>query len=73
MSAPIRQSTVTCPRCRHREAVEMAEDACRYFYRCPGCGTTVRPLPGDCSVFCSYGTTPCPSIQRRAAGIAAVR
>jgi hypothetical protein len=28
-----------------------------------GCGTRLKPKPGDCCVFCSYGSVPCPPIQ----------
>ncbi len=41
----------------------MPVDACQYFYECTGCGTLLRPKPGDCCVFCSYGSVPCPAIQ----------
>ncbi len=41
----------------------MPTDACQFFYDCKGCGAVLRPEPGDCCVFCSYGTTPCPPIQ----------
>jgi hypothetical protein len=41
----------------------MPTDACRFFYTCKGCGETLDPLLGDCCVFCSYGTVPCPSVQ----------
>ena len=41
----------------------MPTDACQFFYECKGCGTVLRPLPGDCCVFCSYGSVPCPPIQ----------
>ncbi|MGB5185335.1 MAG: GDCCVxC domain-containing (seleno)protein [Xanthobacteraceae bacterium] len=26
-------------------------------------GVQLRPKPGDCCVFCPYGSVPCPSIQ----------
>ncbi|MDA0997332.1 MAG: GDCCVxC domain-containing (seleno)protein [Proteobacteria bacterium] len=60
-----RTSILTCPKCGHSAAEEMPLDACIYFHTCPGCGETFRPLPGDCCVFCSYGTVPCPPIQQR--------
>jgi len=41
----------------------MPTDACQFFYDCKGCGAVLRPLEGDCCVFCSYGTVPCPPIQ----------
>jgi hypothetical protein len=57
-------STITCPACGHQQAETMPEDACQFFYRCPGCGQTLRPRPGGCCVFCSYGSVPCPPVQR---------
>jgi hypothetical protein len=41
----------------------MPTDACRFFHACKGCGATLRPRRGDCCVFCSYGTVPCPPVQ----------
>jgi hypothetical protein len=41
----------------------MPSDACQFFYDCPGCGAVLRPKPGDCCVFCSYGDRPCPPVQ----------
>ena len=73
MTAIVLESILTCPDCGHHEAVAMPEDACLYFHDCAGCGTTLRPLPGDCCVFCSYGSVPCPPIQRRRQGIGALR
>jgi ribosomal protein S27E len=58
-----RQSTIICPKCGHRETVQMADDACQIVFRCPACGETLTPLVGDCCVFCSYGTVPCPPVQ----------
>ena len=56
-------STLTCPCCGHQSTEQMPIDACRFFYACKGCGETLKPLPGDCCVFCSYGTVPCPPVQ----------
>jgi len=41
----------------------MPEDSCLFFYSCENCGTKLKPLPGDCCVFCSYGDYKCPPIQ----------
>ncbi|HEX5263737.1 MAG TPA: GDCCVxC domain-containing (seleno)protein [Phenylobacterium sp.] len=57
------RSTLTCPACGARTTETMPTDACQYFYDCPGCGTVLKPKPGDCCVFCSYGDTPCPPVQ----------
>jgi len=56
-------STLTCPECGHVEKEEMPTDACQYFYDCKACNAVLRPLKGDCCVYCSYGDTPCPPIQ----------
>lgn len=41
----------------------MPTDACLFFWACPGCGTRHKPKAGDCCVFCSYGSVPCPPVQ----------
>ncbi|PKP50118.1 MAG: hypothetical protein CVT92_14705 [Bacteroidetes bacterium HGW-Bacteroidetes-1] len=59
----ITQSVVTCPVCAHRKEEEMPSDSCQYFYQCENCNTVLKPLQGDCCVYCSYGSVKCPSIQ----------
>jgi len=59
----ILESVVTCPACGHRSAEQMPTDACQFFYDCKRCGQRLKPKPGDCCVFCSYGSIPCPPIQ----------
>jgi hypothetical protein len=73
MTAVQLASTLTCPKCGHRSTETMPTDACLYFHECRGCGAPLRPAAGDCCVFCSYGTVPCPPVQeaRRAGGAAA--
>jgi len=56
-------STITCPHCGTRKTEIMPTDACQFFYDCTGCGKQLRPKPGDCCVFCSYGDVPCPPKQ----------
>lgn len=58
-----RRSVLTCPECGHRQKETMPADACQFFYECRGCGKLLRPKPGDCCVFCSYGTVKCPPMQ----------
>lgn len=62
-SEPSLISTISCPRCGHSEIESMPRDACLFFYDCRGCGALLRPLPGDCCVFCSYGSVRCPPAQ----------
>ncbi|MDI9849330.1 GDCCVxC domain-containing (seleno)protein [Rhodoblastus sp. 17X3] len=56
-------SLLTCPNCGHRSRETMPTDACQFFYECKSCGVVLKPKPGDCCVFCSYGDTPCPPVQ----------
>ncbi|WP_084810967.1 GDCCVxC domain-containing (seleno)protein [Ensifer sp. BR816] len=56
-------SILTCPGCRHQSVERMRMDACLHFYECKGCGLLMRPKGGDCCVFCSYGSVPCPPVQ----------
>jgi hypothetical protein len=62
-SPMIRQSAIKCPRCGTTKIESMPTDACLFFYECTGCGARLRPKPGDCCVFCSYGSVPCPPVQ----------
>ncbi|MFV1635886.1 MULTISPECIES: GDCCVxC domain-containing (seleno)protein [Phaeobacter] len=57
------QSTLTCPECGHVAEETMPTDACQWFYECKSCHTVLKPLEGDCCVYCSYGTVACPPIQ----------
>lgn len=61
-------STITCPECGTLKTETMPTNACQFFYDCSGCGAVLRPLPGDCCVFCSYGTVACPPIQAEGKG-----
>lgn len=63
MAKIILESTLACPNCGHQKTEIMPTDACQYFYECKSCGQLLKPKPGDCCVFCSYGTVPCPPIQ----------
>ena len=59
----ILRSVITCPECGKEKEETMPTDACQYFYVCEGCRITLKPKKGDCCVFCSYGSVPCPPIQ----------
>lgn len=57
------ESTITCPECGHKKTDIMPTDACQYFYDCEKCGQILKPLEGDCCVYCSYGSKKCPPVQ----------
>ncbi|MGA7750811.1 MAG: GDCCVxC domain-containing (seleno)protein [Gallionella sp.] len=58
------KSVLICPVCGFAKEEEMPSDACQWFYECSNCRTLLKPKAGDCCVYCSYGTVPCPPIQR---------
>ena len=63
MPDPVLQSSLTCPACGAVKLECMPVNVCLVFYDCTGCGAILRPKTGDCCVFFSYGTVPCPPIQ----------
>ena len=63
MNKFIAQSELTCPECAYQETLTMPTNACQWFYECTACKTLLKPLHGDCCVFCSYGSIACPPIQ----------
>lgn len=63
MNTPNLQSTITCPHCGAQSTHTMPTNACVWFHECVDCGELLRPTPGDCCVFCSYGDVACPPRQ----------
>jgi hypothetical protein len=61
--ATVTAATITCPECGTQTVEEMPTNACKFFYTCPSCSAWLRPLPGDCCVFCSYADQDCPPKQ----------
>lgn len=57
------ESVIMCPECGYEKEEIMHTDSCQYYYECTNCNTLLRPKPGDCCVFCSYGSVKCPPIQ----------
>lgn len=58
------KSILTCPNCNSKTEEDMPLDSCEYFYECSQCKMVIKPKHGDCCVYCSYGTIPCPPIQK---------
>jgi len=56
-------SIIKCPECGFEKKETMPTEACWYFYECHNCKTRLSPRPGDCCVFCSYGSVKCPPGQ----------
>ncbi|MGH8724115.1 MAG: GDCCVxC domain-containing (seleno)protein [Burkholderiales bacterium] len=63
MKPAVLESVIVCPSCGRSSVETMPTDACLFFYDCPHCGVRLKPKPGDCCVFCSYGSVPCPPVQ----------
>jgi hypothetical protein len=60
MSSASSESVITCPVCGTSSTEQMPTDACVYFFECTACRIMLKPKPGDCCVFCSYGDRICP-------------
>ena len=58
------ESTLVCPECGLASTETMPTDRCVWYWECPGCGALARPKAGDCCVYCSYGSVPCPPAQQ---------
>ena len=63
LTSPILESVLVCPLCGYASVESMPTDACVFFHQCEGCHERLRPRPGDCCVFCSFGTVKCPPMQ----------
>jgi len=55
---------ITCPRCGFVKSETMLSDTWVVHYECTSCGAVLRPLFGQCCVFCSFSDQHCPSKQR---------
>lgn len=65
MKHVLMESDLTCPHCGAVQREMMPADACQFFFECTHCKMVLRPKPGDCCVFCSYGSVKCPPIQQQ--------
>ena len=63
MSDVTLESVLSCPHSGFTKQESMPTDACQFYYECSNCMTLLRPDPGDCCVFCSFGSVKCPPIQ----------
>jgi len=61
----VQTSVLTCPQCGFARQETMPMDACQFFYECTNCKALLRPKPGDCCVFCSFGSVKCPPVQQQ--------
>jgi hypothetical protein len=61
------ESVIRCPHCGYESTESMPADICEFFYDCKRCGAWLKPKDGDCCVFCSYATVPCPPVRKAAA------
>jgi len=63
MSSVVLQTVLMCPDCGEASPETMPVAACQWFYECRHCSAVLKPLSGDCCVYCSYGSVPCPPMQ----------
>ena len=58
------RSRLTCPHCGHVSEDVMPTGACAFFHDRACRGAVLGPRPGDCCVFRSCGSVPCPPIRQ---------
>lgn len=68
----ILESIITCPNCGFKKLEIMPQDSCLFFYECTNCKKLLKPIQGDCCVFCSYGSVKCPPMQTGSDGCSTV-
>jgi hypothetical protein len=56
-------SVLTCPQCGFNKDETMPTESCQFFYECHKCKALIKPVAGDCCVYCSYGSFQCPPVQ----------
>ncbi|WP_198557068.1 GDCCVxC domain-containing (seleno)protein [Enterovibrio nigricans] len=67
MNNLVLESEITCPYCGMKKVETMPTNACQWFYECEKCHALLKPKQGDCCVYCSFGSVPCPPIQEELA------
>jgi hypothetical protein len=63
MSDPVTTSVLTCPQCGFTKQETMPDGRLPVLLRVHELQGPDAPKPGECCVFCSYGTVACPPIQ----------
>ncbi|MDQ3047635.1 MAG: hypothetical protein M3R27_08820 [Bacteroidota bacterium] len=58
------KSVVKCPICKYKKEVIMPVMLFQTMYECEECNARLKPNVGDCCVFCSFGSVPCPPVQK---------
>jgi len=59
----ILDSEITCPHCGFSKVERMPTSNCQILYTCENCKKNLTPNKGDCCVYCTHATVPCPPIQ----------
>ncbi|WP_091140163.1 GDCCVxC domain-containing (seleno)protein [Nitrosospira sp. Nsp14] len=65
MSDIVLEPILSCLSCGFARQESMPADACQFFYECANCSKALlRPNPGHCCVFCSFGSVKRPPVQQ---------
>jgi hypothetical protein len=59
------KSMLKCPICKFKKEESIPADSRLIMYECEECNARLKPKKGDCCVFCSYGSVPCATIQKK--------
>ncbi|WP_083774894.1 GDCCVxC domain-containing (seleno)protein [Neptuniibacter caesariensis] len=55
------ESVLTCPHCGFQMLEEITTQFCQLEYECEACHKMIETPPGECCVYCVYGSVRCAS------------
>ena len=56
-------SVITCPKCSHKQEINITKDVCKPFYTCDNCGNFILAEDTLC-IYEEYGDSSCEFIER---------
>lgn len=61
------QANLTCPHCKHVQAVDIPKDKCLVFHKCEKCDEliSVPKESKNCCVICEYSDKVCPAGHKK--------
>lgn len=64
----MKSAIITCPKCGHKQDIEIPDNSCLPFYRCDGCQeiVTIPQSLDNCCVICEYSDQECPTPKKKA-------
>lgn len=65
LGLPRGKARIRCPSCGFLESVDIPQDRCLAFWKCPQCGKIASAPRGSCCVICGYSDRVCEEFLQR--------